>query len=108
MNSRSKLMRKVVLFALVLAGTLALMTVGSGDAKARSWPSKYVGGGSPVATTIVPDVLVEPLSMAEHDIRAAGLVPKWSGNSQGSVTFQAPKAGTSVAVGSTVTIYLGD
>lgn len=105
MNTGSKSMRKVVLFALVLAGTLALLTVGSDDAKARGWPSKYVGG-SPVATTIVPNVLVEPLSMAEQDIRAAGLVPKWSGDRDAPVVFQAPKAGTSVPVGSAVTIVL--
>src|SRR5579864_8098589 len=108
MNTRSKSMRKAVLFALVLAGTFALVTIGSGDAKARAWPSKYIGGAAPAGTTIVPNVLVEPLNLAEQDIRAAGLVPKWSGDSDAPVVFQAPKAGTTVAVGSTVTIALHD
>ena len=62
---------------------------------------------APVPMTVVPNVLDEPLNMAREDIEAAGLRPKWGGGI-GPVVFQAPKAGTSVPVGSTVTVVLGN
>ena len=113
MNTHNKSMRKAVLFALLLAGASALVTVGSGEVKAQpvtnpGAPALAGTALTPVGSTIVPDVLDLPLNMAEQDIRAASLVPKWSGDSDAPVVFQAPKAGTSVPVGSIVTIVLND
>jgi len=111
MNTPSKFMRKAVLSALVPVGTGALVTLGSVDAKAQPGMLDWIKApfdGAPAPTAVVPNVIDEPLNMAEQDIRAVGLVPKWSGGSDAPVVFQAPKPGSSVPVGSTVTIVLND
>ena len=61
-----------------------------------------------VPDTVVPYVRFDPRNLAAQRIRAAGLIPAFTGadSAQAWVLIQSPPSGARVAGGSTVTLHL--
>ena len=99
----------MVILALILVGSIVASTLVGGGQPSRNGPSP---NGSTAASVNVPDVRGLLLPDATAQLQAAGLhwtvvtQPAPDGVTQGTVFDTKPSAGTPVAPGSSITLYV--